>query len=607
MNLDFRKYLILFGSLISIFILVNVIGTNSLRRVFIDGDGSGHYAYLPSLVIHKSVDFTSVFNFEKSQRPPDYMGHYFHKYGDIFINKYTLGTALLQLPFFLMGYILSLLFGLDINGYNIVFQYCIAISTIFWVTLGISYLVKFLGTYSIDKKFAWIISIVCLFGTNLFFYTFVQPSFSHAYSFSIITIFLYYLRKVFLDYSRYYIIISGFLFGLVILIRPANVIILAAVPFVSGSIVNLISAIKQKILNFDFLFAALAMIVALSPQLIINYMQTGNFIIYGYKNEGFYFTDPQILSFLFSYKKGWFVYTPLFLLLFPGLIYLWRSQTKFTFFSYIFFFGVVVYVFSSWWNWYYGDSFGMRPMVDYYSLFILVVALFLYNTCKSWVKTTGFVIISLAIILNLVQSYQYAIGIIHADSMTKKAYWHVFLDVSKESAKLISCGDETFYGNLSASPFFQTTNNIESRDLGWSNPSYTSSQVFYSDSLSIKQTPELIYSPSFKYFIVDTLSGFNNIYVRFNTKYLENEVNAIGKAVFVVDITDLAGKNVFYKSFRVKNIPDDLVDKWQEGSIGFKLPEITKEMDYVKFYIWNVGKQSYFLDDFEIMFYTYSH
>ncbi len=43
----------------------------------------------------------------------------------------------------------------------------------------------------------------------------------------------------------------------------------------------------------------------------------------------------------------------------------------------------------------------------------------------------------------------------------------------------------------------------------------------------------------------------------------------------------------------------------KEGSIGFKLPEINDNMAYIKFYIWNVEKQTYLLDDLAIQLYTY--
>ena len=600
-----RKYLILYSILITTFIVVNIFGTDSFREVFIDGDGSGHYAYLPTLIIYHTVDFADVFEFEKSQRPLDYMGHYFHKQGDILINKYTAGTALLQLPFFLIAYILSFIFGLTPDGYNIIFQYCIALSAVFWVGIGISYFVRLLKSFGIIDNFGWLLAVVTLFGTNLFFYTFIQPSFSHTFSFTVITMFLYYARTLFQNYSRKGIMMAAFSLGLVFLVRPANIIVIAALPFVAETPRNLLNSIKQKLKNHDYLISIPIFILAISPQLIINYLQTGSLIIYGYKNEGFYFDDPQIFNFLFSYQKGWFVYTPLYLLLFPALVYLWRKKSVYSVISFLIFFGIQVYVFSSWWNWYYGDSFGMRPMVDYYGFYSLVIAIFIYRVKGKLIKIAISIFVILMIIINMLQSYQYAVGIIHPDSMSKKSYWHVFFNLSHDCESSISCGDETFYGSLSETPFFITNNYIDDYDDGWKDPVNTNNTVFFSDSLSVSQTTDYIYSPSFNYFIPDTLAGYNNIYVRFSTMFLEMSKNAALKALFVVDISDKLGEHVFYKAFGIKPLPNDDINIWKEGSIGFKLPQITDDMYSIKFYIWNAEKQSYLLDDIKLKFYTY--
>ncbi|NQU34567.1 MAG: hypothetical protein HQ521_15160 [Bacteroidetes bacterium] len=604
MRLLVRKYSILYSALIFVFVIVNVIGTDSMRRVFIDGDGSGHYAYLPSLVINHSVDFGQVFEFEKQQRPPDYMGHYFHKHGDIFIDKYTSGTALLQLPFFLLAYLLSVIFGFSPDGYNVIFQYSIAIATLFWVGLGITYFVKLLSLYGIDKRFSWLMAGVTLFGTNLFLYTFIQPSFTHAYSFSIITIFLYFARKIFIDYEKRSVLIASFIFGIIVLIRPANILIVAALPFIAGTQQKFFNSIRQKLSNYDFIIAVLIFILAISPQLVINYLQTGSLIIYGYKDEGFYFSDPQFFNFLFSYKKGWFIYTPLFLFLIPAILFLWH-RTKYEFLTFLGFLAFLIYILSSWWNWYYGDSFGMRPMVDYYGLFMLIIALLISKIRFNWLISATTILILLFTILNIIQSYQYAVGIIHPDSMTKKSYWHVFLKLDKDYKNIIASGDETYYGSLSEIPFFSTHDHIESFGNGWNEALNTNSELWFSDSLSVLQSEEFIYSPSFRYFIQDSLVGLKNIYVRFNTRYLEETENAAIGAVFVVDITDVGGENNFYKVFRIKPLPDEKLNTWQKGSIGFKLPEITGNMDQIKFYVWNVEKQAYLLDDLSLEFYIY--
>lgn len=601
-----KKYILLYLVLITVFFVVNFLGTNSFRRIFVDGDGSGHYAYLPSLIIYQSVNFEDVYNLEKQHKSTDYMGHNYHKHGSVLINKFSAGTALLQLPFFLFGILLSIIFGLPVDGYNIVFQYSVAMSTLFWSGLGLIYFVKLARIYNVKLAYTWMMAAAGLFGTNLFFYIFVQPSFSHAYSFSLISMFLYYSKMVFVVYKKRYVLIASFLLGLIVLVRPVNLIIIASLPFIAGTPQNFINAIKQKLTNIDVLPAVLLFLVAISPQLIINYLQTGSIILYGYKNEGFYFSDPQIINFLFSYKKGWFVYSPLFLLLFPAVIYLWRRQSVYAFAAFVLFLLIQVYVFSSWWNWYYGDSFGMRPLVDYYGLYFLVIALLLYNISYKWVKIVVVVFVLIVTVLNVVQSYQYSVGIIHPDSMTKKAYWHVFFKVEEKFKRVISGGDETFYGKLHEKPFFITNNYIDDFDDGWTIPIKTKAENAYSDSLSVIQDQEHIYSPSFKFIIVDTLVGYNNIYVRFKTQFYEFTQNAALKAVFVVDFTDTSGNNVFYKTFPVKQLPDDVVDVWQLGSIGFKLPVISPNVAFIKFYIWNVEKHNYLLDDISLQLYTYN-
>lgn len=606
MKLIIRKYLLLYLTLLVVFFVVNLLSTDSNRKVFIDGDGSGHYAYLTSIFIYHSVDFEEVFQFEKQKRPLDYMGHYFHKQGDVQINKYTVGTALLQLPFFLIGFLICLIIGLAPDGYNIVFQYSIAFAALFWVGQGIIYFVKLLLTYGIEQKFAWMMAAITLFGTNLFFYVFVQPSFSHAYSFTLITIFLYLCRNVFLQNEGNNVLSASLFLGLIVLVRPANIIIVASLPFIAGTPQIFFNSVKRKFKGHDYLPAFIIFILAISPQLIINYLQTGGIFIFGYKNEGFYFTEPQINNFLFSYRKGWFMYSPVFLLLIPAIIYQWWRKSYYAAITFLLFFFILVYIFSSWWNWFYGDSFGMRPMVDYYGLFMLVIALFLVQIKMARIRIVAAFFVSMFLFLNLFQSYQYAIGIIHPDSMSKRAYWYVFMKIDEKYKNVISGCDESFYGSLSDEPFFSTSNQISSFDKGWNTSNYLYREIALSDSLSVIQTAENIYSPSFRFQISDTLVGYNNIFVRFKTYYYEFEKNASLKALFVVDIVDTLGASVFYKAFRVKHIPDDNSQTWEEGTIGFKLPEITDNMAYIKFYIWNVAKQTYLLDDLTIQLYTYS-
>jgi hypothetical protein len=89
---------------------------------------------------------------------------------------------------------------------------------------------------------------------------------------------------------------------------------------------------------------------------------------------------------------------------------------------------ITIYIFSSWWAWSYGFSWGMRPMIDSYSFLSFPIAAFfsfIFSKKKiySWCMLS---VITLLIMLNLFQTWQYKNGLIHFDYMTRKAYFKGF-------------------------------------------------------------------------------------------------------------------------------------------------------------------------------------
>lgn len=599
-----RNTYLLIVFMLTAFFLVNFIFPKHTRTTLIDGDGSGLYAYLPAIFVYKTVDFTLVFNYEKSKRPPGYQGHNFHKTGGVMINKFWSGTALLEMPFFLLAWLLSLIIGLPPDGYNLLFQYAVALACLFWTTLGIVYSVKLLRLYNISETKAWWVVLAGFLSTNLLFYTFINPSASHAFSFSLVAAFLYYAKKLFVRYDKKPLYAAAFLLGLITLVRPVDIVVVSALPFLASSPQVFFQTIRKKISGNDFIIPVLLFVVAVSPQIIINILQTGRVLVYGYQNEGFYWGHPEILKFLFSYRKGWFVYTPFMLLLFPALIALWK-RSKFEMISFLAFLAVVVYLFSAWWNWLYGDSFGMRPMVDFYALFFLVIAL-MYKAVKKYLSEILLaVFVAFTLLLNLVQTYQYATGILHPDSMTKEAYWYVFLKTGNKYRHVIGDENEYFYGKLSDKPFFESSFQPGNISKEWTNPS----KVIVLEGMQkpvVKMDSIHIYSPSFTYPVPEELVGKDNLYVVFSSEYFEAVANASSGALFVVDITGKPGERFFYKAFRMKRLPDQKTGEWRQGSIGFKLPVILPGMEKIKFYVWNKERQTFYINRIALKLFTYS-
>ncbi|PKP33398.1 MAG: hypothetical protein CVT99_00135 [Bacteroidetes bacterium HGW-Bacteroidetes-16] len=598
----------LFVSLTSVlllmFVIVNSDAFTKMRIVFIDGDGSGHYAYLPAIVLNRSVDFTPVYEAEKSRKSADYVGHNYHNEHGITINKFTCGTALLQSPFFGLAYIISVLSGLPPDGYHVVFQYAVGLAGVFWLAVGLWFLIQLLRLWRIEKKVAIGFALAGTLATNLFFYGFVNPSFSHVYSFAAITIFYYYSSRFFKKQQTADFYGAAFLLGLIVVIRPVNVLSVLAIPFLAGGFSSFWKQLFHLITWKRAGRAALLFLLALSPQVLINYLQTGRLMLDGYQNEGFYFLQPHLADFLISYKKGWFVYTPFMLLVLPAMYMVYRrSVGQFAAFS--FFLVVIVYVFSSWWNWFYGDSFGMRPMVDYYGLLVLLIAMGYQGLKGVRLKRLVFVFVGFTIFLNLFQSYQYSTGILHPDSMNRQSYWYVFLKSAPKYRGAVAGGDEYFYGKLQEPPFLTSLNTIDQLPVNWA---LNEKSVVYSpsaNSLVIEQNKEFIYSPSFRFAIPDNYTKDSLVYVRLSMSYSEKEENAALHALLVMDITDKVGQHVFYKAFRMKRLPDEEKDVWRQTSLGVKLPPILPGYKEVKLYVWNKDQGNYLLDNIGFEFYRY--
>ena len=254
---------------------------------------------------------------------------------------------------------------------------------------------------------------------------------SHVYSFAFVAGFVFFIKRYFEKTASRDIILASIFLGIIILIRPVNGLIIGLIPFLAGSYSSLkrgFLALKKHFLAL--IISAIVCCAIVSIQLFIYKIQTGSFFIYSYDGEGFNFLNPQIFDFLFSYKKGLFVYTPMCFLALFGLIPLYK-KSRFQFYSLVAFLIVVTYVLSSWWCWYYGGSFSTRVFVEYLPVFALLLAISLQYIKEKVAKIAIRSFIVVLIVVCQVQTFQYRYYEIHWAEMTKEMYWDVFLRVDK--------------------------------------------------------------------------------------------------------------------------------------------------------------------------------
>ena len=398
---------------------------NQPMRV-IESDVKVYYAYLPAVFIYHDLSFSFVDN-NKEIRDKLYLIK--SNTGKKTVLT-TMGLSIMYAPFFLIAQATSPLIGYKADGITPPFKFALVISALFYVVFGLFFLSKVLLKY-FSKTTITITLLSIVLGTNLFYYTTREAPMSHAYSFSLICIFLYFTIKWHESPTYKKTIIIGLLAGLIVLIRPSNIVVL--VLFILWNI----STIKELLARPAYFLRVYRLIILMIlsffiiwiPQFIYWKFVSGSFLFNAYEYTGgkFFFNNPQIYNFLFSYRKGWLLYTPIMILALTGILAL-RRQAHGLFIPILVFVLINLYIISSWYSWWYGGGFSQRAMVDTYGVMAISLASFLKWTFdrKHYLKFGILTILVLLITFNLFQTKQYNNGAIHFVAMTKESYWETF-------------------------------------------------------------------------------------------------------------------------------------------------------------------------------------
>ncbi|HEY3777874.1 MAG TPA: hypothetical protein VGL35_07435 [Rhizomicrobium sp.] len=370
----------------------------------IRSDGYGYYAYLPAVFIDHDLTMKTPLAYRwtvvgKHPLPYNWTGIERYERTGRMLDKYTSGTALLQAPFFVVANAVAQL--LRLPPYSAPYQFASVLSALSFFAVGTYLLVRLLMT-----RFSTLISVISaaavVFGTNVFHFVTFAGSFSHVYSFFLVTVLLtiafrYRVRDR-TSSATNLCVAMGSILGLVALTRVPNIIV-AAIPLALVS-EHYYKTRISGILVREILAGIAAFLVVFSLQLAYWHAATGHFLVNSYQREGFNWLRPQVLNFLFSLKKGLFVWAPVLLIAVLGF----PCFVKFDKVLGIAFLAVLsleVYVCSSWWSWWFGGPFGSRPFVDMMPLIAFPLAYgFEWLGGRVW-RFAPVSIIVLSILLNL--------------------------------------------------------------------------------------------------------------------------------------------------------------------------------------------------------------
>lgn len=382
-------------------------------------DGFGYYLYLAALADQGTVDVTK----EWAQDLQDnYCGgaeayQLLQRENGHFLNMYQMGLSVVLLPSFLVGHLWATVAGYPTDGMSYPYLVVFVLNAWLFALLGWFYLRKLLLLFFSQRETAFLV-LLLLLGTNYFLTATTMFVLQHVYLFSLVAAFLYY----FFRYSREgkYKYVAPILLGLIVLVRPTH-IVLGLVPAL---------LLFQKDKGFkrwmrEMLPFAIAGFIWQIPQILYWRLVGGTWLEMNLHVNEIVLFDAHFADFLFSYRKGWLLYTPIFLLL-PLGFWLLQKEDKRLFFALLLTTFLSIWLMAAWECWWYASSFGQRPVVDIYPMLILPLGFFLTKMRFTRWKIPVFVFVGMCFSLNAFQSMQFNRAIIADDRMTKDQYWATF-------------------------------------------------------------------------------------------------------------------------------------------------------------------------------------
>jgi hypothetical protein len=396
-------------------------------------DRANYYVYLPATFIYHDLHFSYADSLNQ---------HLGSKKATYFVNeegrrcqKMTAGVSMMEAPFFLMAHIYASIDSrYEANGYNEVYYFFIGLSALVFALLSMLLLRKILLRFSSDKVTAFVI-LLFAGGTNLFYYSTYIGGISHNPGLFLIACFFWFSLKWIDTHKISSLGIALFSLGMAMVVRPTNIIFgLFLIIYIAESSWSYKEAIKDIKQNYgSYLIAISLFFIPIAIQMGLWKYISGQWIQYSYRDEGFFFNDPEILKGLFGGRNSMILYAPFLLLAFAGMLI--PKRKNYPKYSLIIPLWIFIYVIYSWWCWWYGGSLGSRAAIESYIILAILLAYFIeyiWDKFNSKIIVSGLVLLSVfSLYFSQLKALQYKKVILHYDSMTYKAYWDVFLNSNK--------------------------------------------------------------------------------------------------------------------------------------------------------------------------------
>ncbi|WP_118974084.1 hypothetical protein [Taibaiella koreensis] len=337
-------------------------------------DAGGYYWYLPSVFIYHDLrgqHFKDSILNKYQPTPPDDFQYGFWQPSGNYVIRYTMGTAILEAPWFFIAHALARPLGYPADGFSLPYQFMIYLGGMLFTLLGLWYLRKLLLLYFNDTV-TGITLFLLVAGTNYLNYGGIEVGMTHSWLFTLyVFLFLnthYYYERL----QRKYLLRVAALIGLIALVRPPE-IIAVLIPVFWGMNSLWPRVLRERLRFFkkqlpQIVLGAGIVLAILSIQFFYWKYASGQWFVYTYQQQGFSWRRPHFKMYALNYQCGWLLYTPVMLFALAGIIPLiWSGRNKIAILLLI---GINYYIVAAWDAWDYGG----RAMIQNYPALLFPLA-----------------------------------------------------------------------------------------------------------------------------------------------------------------------------------------------------------------------------------------
>lgn len=493
---------------------------------------------------------------------------------------FFLGMSMIYLPFFLIGHFFAGAMGYVQDGFTAPYEYAVVAGGLMYTILGLFFTRRILLHFFRERTVVFLL-IILVFGTNFILHNSIKNLETVNFLFFFSAVLVWCTMQWHLYHRRKHMIVIGLSLVFMALIKPSEVLFIT-VPILWG--ISSFGQLKEKFQLFwkkrmDVLLTICICLCIGFVQLWYWKTKTGLWVYDSYINPGvgLDLLSPHIVESLFSYRKGWLLYTPIMLFALVGFYFL-RKKRKDLFAGLLIPFLLAYYIIASWTEYWYGAAFSNRPVIAWYPLLLIPMGYFWERMDQLHLgkKSVVYGLTGLFIALNIFQYWQLTHGILDPYRTTKAYYWRTFLKttVSEEDKKTLlvkrdfSGTNTILYPELYGQRVFLKEKNLPTTDEVGANLEFAFTQKVPFEELTTR----------------------DHVYMEFEMDY---ELPDSSAEVYLAAM--IQGKAGHYDMHYFPIVPSE-----QNFRCVYLPAEVRNKRDEVKFFVWNPSFSKIEIRDFRV-------